>query len=127
EARLGNVLTTRGAAFAADRHLGRAQELWERAAASLSAQALEAFWQHPARAGLRRPAVGAVRREEPAQVERLRHLLAINKRLNSALTTPQVLGLTMDAAIELTSAERGFLILKERPGQPDGALDVAVA
>src|SRR5262249_6062169 len=47
-----------------------------------------------------------------AEVARLQQLLALYRRLNSAATTQQVLEATMDAAIELTHAERGFLILR---------------
>lgn len=44
---------------------------------------------------------------------RLRRLLAINKRLNSELRLPRLLELIIDTAIELSEAERGFLLLFE--------------
>jgi transcriptional regulator with GAF, ATPase, and Fis domain len=52
-----------------------------------------------------------------------RRLLALNKRLNSELRLPRLLELIMDTAIELTEAERGFLLLLE----DDGDLSVKVA
>ena len=45
------------------------------------------------------------------EARRLRRLLAINQRLNSDLRLPRVLENIVDAVIELTDAERGFLIL----------------
>ena len=44
---------------------------------------------------------------------RLRRLLRINKRLNSDLRLPRVLETIIDTVIELTDAERGFLLLKD--------------
>jgi serine/threonine-protein kinase PknK len=51
---------------------------------------------------------------------RLRRLLRINKRLNSDLRLSRVLETIIDTVIELTDAERGFLLLK------DGAGDLTV-
>jgi GAF domain-containing protein/tetratricopeptide (TPR) repeat protein len=51
---------------------------------------------------------------------RLRRLLRINKRLNSDLRLSRVLETIIDTVIELTDAERGFLLLK------DGAGDLVV-
>jgi hypothetical protein len=68
--------------------------------------------------------------EELARVERaavlegrLRRLLRINKRLNSDLRLSRVLETIIDTVIELTDAERGFLLLKDG----DGELVVKVA
>jgi transcriptional regulator with GAF, ATPase, and Fis domain len=52
----------------------------------------------------------------------LRRLLTINKRLNSELRLPVLLELIVDTVIELTEAERGFLILAE-----DDHLEIKVA
>jgi transcriptional regulator with GAF, ATPase, and Fis domain len=56
---------------------------------------------------------------------RLRQLLALSRRLNSELRLAPLLDQVIDTAIELTSAERGFLLLF-RPGS-DRDLDVVVA
>jgi adenylate cyclase len=67
-------------------------------------------------------------REDKAYVEtskKLRNLMVlqeINKALNTELDLGKLLELIMDKAIELTSAERGFIILKE-----DGEWDYAAA
>ena len=54
---------------------------------------------------------------------RLRRLLRINKRLNSELRLPRLLEMIVDTVIELTDAERGFLLLED----DSGALVVKVA
>jgi transcriptional regulator with GAF, ATPase, and Fis domain/tRNA A-37 threonylcarbamoyl transferase component Bud32/tetratricopeptide (TPR) repeat protein len=52
-----------------------------------------------------------------AQTEgRLRRLLRINKRLNSELRLPRLLEMIVDTVIELTDAERGFLLLEDESG-----------
>jgi transcriptional regulator with GAF, ATPase, and Fis domain/tetratricopeptide (TPR) repeat protein len=63
-------------------------------------------------------------RNTPGNVEqagllegRLRRLLRINKRLNSDLRLPRVLETIIDTVIELTDAERGFLLLKDGQGE----------
>jgi len=48
---------------------------------------------------------------------RLRRLLRINKRLNSELRLPRLLELIMDTVIELTEAERGFILLEDEKGE----------
>ncbi|HEY8923016.1 MAG TPA: sigma 54-interacting transcriptional regulator, partial [Polyangia bacterium] len=48
---------------------------------------------------------------------RLRRLLRINKRLNSELRLPRLLELIMDTVIELTEAERGFVLLEDEKGE----------
>ena len=55
----------------------------------------------------------------------LRRLLALSRRLNSELRLEPLLGDVIDTAIELTSAERGFLLLYP-PGRRD-RLDIVVA
>jgi transcriptional regulator with GAF, ATPase, and Fis domain/tetratricopeptide (TPR) repeat protein len=58
-----------------------------------------------------------------ASESRLRRLLRINKRLNSELRLPRLLETIVDTVIELTDAERGFLLLEDDAGE----LDVKVA
>src|SRR5207237_726228 len=41
----------------------------------------------------------------------------INKRLNSELRLPRLLDLILDTVLELTSAERGFILLRDDKGQ----------
>lgn len=57
----------------------------------------------------------------------LRRLLEINKQINSDLTSQKVLVAIVDAAIELTQAERGFLLLAENGKKDSENLKVAVA
>ena len=66
---------------------------------------------------------GAVSARALAAEGRLRRLLRINKRLNSELRLPRLLEMIVDTVIELTDAERGFLLLEDEPGQ----LEVKVA
>jgi len=47
----------------------------------------------------------------------VRRILTLNKRLNSELRLPRLLELIMDTAIELTEAERGFLLLRGDEGE----------
>ena len=65
---------------------------------------------------------GAGPRAEAAE-SRLRRLLRINKRLNSELRLPRLLEMVLDTVIELTDAERGFLLLEDESGE----LNVKVA
>ncbi len=69
-----------------------------------------------------RSRAGAARAE--AGVERdLRRLLTLSRRLNSELRLEPLLDQVIDTVIELTSAERGFLLL----GDAGGALAITVA
>jgi transcriptional regulator with GAF, ATPase, and Fis domain len=58
------------------------------------------------------------------EIARLRRLLALSKRLNGEHVLERLLDDVIDAAIEMTEAERGFLLLRPAPGQP---LQVVVA
>jgi serine/threonine-protein kinase PknK len=65
-----------------------------------------------------------------AEVPRLRRLLALSRRLNGEGSLDRLLDDVIDAAIELTAAERGFLILRGGRGATaasTAALEVAVA
>jgi transcriptional regulator with GAF, ATPase, and Fis domain len=128
---LGRALRAAGERAAARAALGRARQSWEgivhatpeshRAlfTADPEAKALESEW---AALGEEPPAASppAPDRDE---VARTRRLLAINKRLNSELRLPRLLEAIMDTVIELTEAERGFLLLSRK----DGTLAVKVA
>ncbi|MEM9071557.1 MAG: sigma 54-interacting transcriptional regulator [Myxococcota bacterium] len=106
-----------GAQDLAEHYRRRCRELWERIALSLPAALREVFWRHPERMGVQpssRPigVAGDVLR-----------LLELNKRINSSLSTPRILEHALDAGIELSGAERGFVLLRSQ----DASLQVAAA
>jgi serine/threonine-protein kinase PknK len=120
ELAIGDSWRARDAEALAAQHRQRARELWERAAATLPEALRAAFWEHPQRAPARiAPTAPA---GESDRERKLVRLLDINRRLASTLETDRVLWLAIDSAIELTGAERGFLILSRAQ-----ALEVAVA
>jgi len=88
----------------------QAQIIWRRVFASLPPQLAEAFWQHPRRVWLKRPPEAHSSDDTSLQLKRF---LEINSRINSSLSVSRVLTYAMDAAIELTRAERGFVLLKK--------------
>jgi len=53
----------------------------------------------------------------PADLERLRRLLSLSRQLNSELRLQPLLEQVIDAAAELTRAERAMLVLKGAPGE----------
>ncbi|MEM9188926.1 MAG: sigma 54-interacting transcriptional regulator [Myxococcota bacterium] len=101
-------------------HRRKALAIWERIAAPLDAELLDAFWSIPLRRECRALAEARPQREPD---ERFRALHTINKKLNSRLRIDEVLGVTMQAAIDLTGAERGFVLLRDQGSE----LSVAVA
>jgi serine/threonine-protein kinase PknK len=62
-----------------------------------------------------------------AEVPRLRRLLALSRRLNGEGSLDRLLDDVIDAAIELTAAERGFLLLRGGRDGAAGELAVVVA
>jgi serine/threonine-protein kinase PknK len=74
----------------------------------------DAAWLAPEGVAGQGGASGA--RAEAAE-SRLRRLLRINKRLNSELRLPRLLEMVLDTVIELTDAERGFLLLEDESGE----------
>ncbi|WP_437877528.1 sigma 54-interacting transcriptional regulator [Sorangium sp. So ce513] len=127
------VLRLRSAAALAERHRTAALECWERIGSTLPTELAEVFWRHPRRAALRGGPARAAS-AGGARMELVLKLLEINRRLSSTLDAEEVLRLAMDAAIELTGAERGFVILASPSppsSRPDGRarvkLEVAVA
>ena len=102
---VAEVCAAAGAPALGERHRARARELWERITVGLPDAVRE----------LRAPA-----RPEPAVEPDLdwRRVLGIYRRLSQATTPRDVLRETLDAAIDLTRAERGFLIIvDERKGE----------
>ena len=99
--------------------------IWETIGVTLPDSLRAPFWRHPLRARLRsaRPDPHAAR--SPNTRRDLVRILDINRRLNSSLAADEVLAFALDAAIELSEAERGFLIV--RPENGSKKLEVAVA
>ncbi len=103
-----------------------ARSLWASLEAELPAPLRPGFRAHPRRrAVMDRPAphpapdpgfVGAQTTSPaarpPGEASLLR-LIALFRKLNSTVETAQVLGMALDAAIDLTGAERGFVILDD--------------
>lgn len=106
---LSETAEAHGAHSLALQYREKARASWERVAAGLPASLLSRFWQHPLRAGMKpsAPVEAALTWGDT----RVRRLLEINKKLTSAHSVQEVVEWTMDAAIELSDAERGFLIL----------------
>ncbi|NOY94504.1 MAG: GAF domain-containing protein, partial [Deltaproteobacteria bacterium] len=122
EASLARAAAEAGAEELSATHRRRARAIFDRIGVSLPPELRDAFWAHPLRAPLLRRALSPGPRGTRLPAERL---LEINKRLNSSLSTARVLEHAIDAAIELTAAERGFILLRS---ETDGStLEVAVA
>ena len=132
---LGRCLAARGRTTEARAALGRAKQTWEEILADApdvyrermsaedpDARSLASQWSALMDDGEERSAS-----EGQAEVDsndpRLRRLLAINKRLNSEHRLPYLLEFILDTVIELSAAERGFLLLVE----DDDSLSVKVA
>jgi len=96
----------------AAKYAERARRAWDTIAAGLSSALGTLFWNHPRRAPLLElsrvfsPTAGS-----HAETETYRRLLSINRRLNSSLSVERVLEYAVQAAVDLTGAERGFLVL----------------
>jgi transcriptional regulator with GAF, ATPase, and Fis domain len=118
-------LSTELAALAEAAALPRASELtelarraWDRLARDLPAALRDGFYRHPRRLALsRRTRARAVARDGH-DAEALRRLLSLTRRLNSSLSLDRVLDYAVDAAVELTRAERGFLLLSDQGEAP---------
>lgn len=129
EAALGEAYRRREIPFLAQRHSERARELWERIAATLPPRLHDMFWSHPLRrrARLIEAAEPAKPTSEGALPDRVTRLLEIYRQLGSSLKISEVLRRTLDAAIELTGAERGFLVLRKEDARSDEELEVVLA
>jgi serine/threonine-protein kinase PknK len=93
----------------------RARRLWDRIGEGLPAGLSSLFWRHARRAHLvdqSRPFVVASTSGSGSQeAEAYRRLLSLNRRLNSSLSLERVLEYAVQAALDLTEAERAFLLL----------------
>jgi len=105
-----------------------AREEWQRAAAALPAHMRAAFLAHPSRRLPEPSAVASAERStSPGERERaLGRLLDINKKLSSSLERDPILQWTIDYALELTGAQRGFVILTDPAEDATGGLTIAV-
>lgn len=115
ELSLSRAYSELGSTTLAQQYRVAARVRWERTASTLGDSLRERFWQHPKRsavAGALEPAGRPSSRRE----QKLELLLEINKRLNSSLSTRAVLERAIDAALELTRAERGFVLLLDQTG-----------
>ena len=113
---LAQIYATASAPALAEQHRREARALWERVAVSLQPSARPQFWRHPRRQGLEAPAptAGPLGNEDSSG-SAWRHLATISQRINSTLSVSEVLASAMDAAIELTGAERGLIVLLDEP------------
>jgi len=95
----------------------RARRLWDRIGEGLPAGLTSLFWRHARRAHLvdqSRPFVVAQPGAPSHEGEAYRRLLALNRRLNSSLSLERVLEYAVQAALDLTEAERAFLLLTSK-------------
>ena len=124
ETTLFEVLAAQGQPDAARNHAERARRLWDRISAELPEAFSVTFWRHAKRARvaeLSRPALPAT----TVDAEPYRRLLSLNRRLNSSLSTARILEYAVQSAVELTGAERGFL-LETRTGDPGAEPRISV-
>ncbi len=68
-------------------------------------------------AGESQPGLVALAQKLSHAEARLRRFVRLSKRLNSELRLPRLLETVLDTVIELTEAERGFLLLREAQGE----------
>ncbi len=120
-ARAAQASLSLGAPHAAEAARRDALARWDRAAATLPEAMRDRYWGHPFRRGLRDAAPEPPRGQVGASVRRL---LGVAARVAGALDPDEVLELAMDSAVELTGAERGFVLLSD---PRTGELEVAVA
>ncbi|MEY4511111.1 MAG: hypothetical protein RLZZ450_3233, partial [Pseudomonadota bacterium] len=104
----------------------RARGRWERIAINLPKTLREAFWAHPRRKKLHQEA--AAETHAPTRAGRatlsLSRVRELNRRIGSLHEREAVLAFALDAAIELTGAERGFVLL---PAADQRGFEVAAA
>jgi transcriptional regulator with GAF, ATPase, and Fis domain/tetratricopeptide (TPR) repeat protein len=123
-AALATAKRTAGLPEEADELTAQSRRAWARVAETLPRSMRDAFWSHPRRRAVAPDRTDPVHagaandnrkhseRFEPSlHSTRLRRVLELRARVSSSLSLDRVLELAMDAAIELTGAERGFLLL----------------
>lgn len=125
---LVDVARARGQRRAAEQHAEVAARAWAQTAETLPAPLRASFWRHPRRRTLAPSPPSEARPGEASpsarDAARLRRVLELGARVSSSLSLDRVLAAAMDAAVDLTGAERGFLLLRRDDEEP---LTVAVA
>jgi transcriptional regulator with GAF, ATPase, and Fis domain/Tfp pilus assembly protein PilF len=120
-AALADLYAVRGASLLARRRREVAVETLESISASLPREFRHSFWQVPRRREVRRrlevTVPGAPARAAPGdEAQKLFRLAEVNKKLLSELDDERLFEAILDAAVELTGAERGFLLLADPSG-----------
>ena len=100
--------------------LEQQQELLRRRGINLPEHAIDRLWT--LRSGIDKLSVGLV--DTHMQLQQLRRLADTTALINSAQETDQVLNEVMETVIQLTQAERGYIVLKNRD---TGELEFKVA
>ncbi|MEO0323421.1 MAG: sigma-54-dependent Fis family transcriptional regulator [Myxococcota bacterium] len=132
QASLGALELERGAGFVGRRYDQQAMEALEVQAVALPPGLREAFWQDPRRRRLRARAAQATGRQAPASPmapsmdARVKRLLVLTGRLAGERDTERLLERITDAAVELSGAERGFVLLPDAEGALEPRLVRAV-
>ena len=124
---MADLYTALDASELAHRHRDLAVATDQRVATSLPVALRDTFFGHPKRRrresarsvqALNTPPVAAAQQPTTARFD-LSGFLEVNRRINSSLSVEQVLSHAMDAAIALTGAERGFLLLRDDNSEVD--------
>jgi serine/threonine-protein kinase PknK len=97
----------------AQEHAARARARWERIALDLPHTLREVFWAHPRRARLPRELPQAASSEQGRATLSLSRVRELNRRIGALHDRAEVLSFALAAAIELTAAERGFVLLHD--------------
>ena len=100
--------------------LEQQQELLRRRGINLPPSAIDRLWS--VRSSIDKLSVGLV--DTHMQLQQLRRLAETTALINSPQETDQVLNQVMDTVIQLTQAERGYIVLKNRES---GELEFTVA
>lgn len=115
---LAEIFDNSASPVLAHEHRTLARKVWEYNALSIPATLRPAYWAHPKRAPVQSLTPLATARPSRRE-QRLERMLEINQWLNSVLDANAVLERALDAALELSRAERGFvLLLDEHPAGP---------
>ena len=117
-AALAALETSRGAEFVARRHEQAAMEVLESIVVTLPRDLRDAFWRDPDRRALRLRASASTDRRAaapaPSSIDpRASRLLEVINRLARERDVERLLERITDAAVELSGAERGFLLLPD--------------
>ena len=120
-AALARLHAHRGSEVQAQRANERAMELLEDAATSLPRQLREGFWADPQRAFVRASLRGGARRasptgSDPGRDARWVRLVEITKRLASEHDVERLLERITESAVDLSGAERGFVLVTNEQG-----------